>query len=237
MVASGSRTFSQATFVPSSPQSSANRCRENATALPRASRGSTYFRSQSKLAHSKELLIEDDENFLSHHLADNTSSGYGYTWRKFAIFCGEMSVDPFTCSPAVIVKYLRAMFEKGSQYRTINFIRSSISKLHQGFGLLPAGEHPYRKQACEAAFRLRPPFPKNKTTFRMKFVLEYVATILGNNVLLTLKWLTRKTIFLIAFSSLSRVSTISRLGSSIEEHPAHIIVPIVSLEKQARGIY
>ena len=156
---------------------------------------------------------EDVKNFLSHHL-----------WI-------------ITCSPAVIVKYLRAMFEKGSQYRTINFIRSSISKLHQGFGLLPAGEHPYRKQACEAAFRLRPPFPKNKTTFRMKFVLEYVATILGNNVLLTLKWLTRKTIFLIAFSSLSRVSTISRLGSSIEEHPAHIIVPILSLEKQARGIY
>ena len=29
----------------------------------------------------------------------------------------------------------------------------------------------------------------------------------------------------------------SRLGSSIEEHPAHIIVPILSLEKQARGIY
>ena len=237
MVASGSRTFSQATFVPSSPQSSANRCRENATALPRASRGSTYFRSQSKLAHSKELLSEDDENFLSHHLADNTSSGYGYTWRKFAIFCGEMSVDPFTCSPAVIVKYLRAMFEKGSQYRTINFIRSSISKLHQGFGLLPAGEHPLIKQACKAAFRLRPPLPKYKTTFKMKSVLEYVATILGNNDLLTLKWLTMKTIFLIAFSSLSRVSTISRLGSSIEEHPAHIIVPILSLEKQARGIY
>ena len=148
-----------------------------------------------------------------------------------------MSVDPFTCSPAVIVKYLRAMFEKGSQYRTINFIRSSISKLHQGFGLLLAGEHPLIKQACKAAFRLRPPLPKYKTTFKMKSVLEYVATILGNNDLLTLKWLTMKTIFLIAFSSLSRVSTISRLGFSIEEHPAHIIVPILSLEKQARGIY
>ena len=114
---------------------------------------------------------------------------------------------------------------------------SSISKLHQGFGPLPAGEHPLIKQACKAAFCLRPPLPKYKNTFCMKPVLEYVATILGNNEHLTLKWLTMKTIFLIAFSSLSRVSTISRLGSSIELHPANIIVPIMSLEKQARGIY
>ena len=70
----------------------------------------------------------------------------------------------------------------------------------------------------------------------MKPVLQYVVTILGNNHLLTLKWLTFKTIFLIAFSSLSRVSTILRLGSSVEEYPDHLIVPMLSLEKQARGI-
>ena len=155
-----------------------------------------------------------------------TSAGYGYTWKKFASFCRTVQVDPFACPPAIIVKYLRAMYERGSQYRSINFIRSSISKLHQGFV----------KQACKAVFRLRPPLPKYKTTFNMKPVLQYVVTILGNNHLLTLKWLTFKTIFLIAFSSLSRVSTISRLGSSIEEYPDHLIVPILSLEKQARGI-
>merc|ERR1712025_520264 len=72
------------------------------------------------------------------------------------------------------------------------------------------------------------------TGFKSSNAAPAAATILGNNEHLTLRWLTMKTIFLIAFSPLSRVSTISRLGSSIEVHPANIIVPIMSLEKQAR---
>ena len=70
----------------------------------------------------------------------------------------------------------------------------------------------------------------------MKPVLQYVATVLGNNDVLTLKWLAFKTAFLIAFSSLSRVSTLSRLGSAVSDYPEHIIIPILSLEKQARGM-
>ena len=236
MVAPSSRPVSKTSLAASSLQVSDNSCGESSVAFSRTSRGSSYFRSQLKLAHSAESLNEEDEEFLSHHLADKTSAGYGYTWKKFASFCRTVQVDPFACPPAIIVKYLRAMYERGSQYRSINFIRSSISKLHQGFGSLTAGEQPLVKQACKAVFRLRPPLPKYKTTFNMKPVLQYVVTILGNNHLLTLKWLTFKTIFLIAFSSLSRVSTISRLGSSIEEYPDHLIVPILSLEKQARGI-
>ena len=82
---------------------------------------------------------------------------------------------------------------------------------------------------------LRQHLPKYQTTFDMKPVLQFVATVLGNNNLLTLKWLTFKTAFLIAFSSLSRVSTLSRLGSAVSEYPEHIIIPILTLEKQARG--
>ena len=32
------------------------------------------------------------------------------------------------------------------------------------------------------------------------------------------------------------MSKISGLGSSVEQYPDHLIVPILSLEKQARGI-
>ena len=38
-------------------------------------------------------------------------------------------------------------------------------------------------------------------------------------------------------NSLSRISTISRLGAAVEEHPGHLVIPILSLEKQARGVY
>ena len=200
-------------------------------------RGTSYFRSQFRVTNDTSELSVADEDFLSHHLASNTSSGYGYSWKKFVAFCQTISVDPFSCPPAVIVKYLRNMYEKGLSYRYINFVRSTISKLHRGFGLVSAGEHTLVKQACKAVFRLRPPLPRYKTTFDMKPVLSFTKDILGNNELLSVQWLTFKTIFLISFSSLSRISTISRLGAAVEEHPGHLVIPILSLEKQARGVY
>ena len=127
------------------------------------------------------------------------------------------------------------MFDGGAQYRTVNFARSAISKLHNGYDGLPAGQHPIVKQAVKAVFRLRPPLPKYKTTFNIKPVLTYVKQVLGNNNYLTLRLLSFKCLFLLSFSSFSRVSTMARLGTQVEEHVEHIIVPILSLEKQARG--
>ena len=127
------------------------------------------------------------------------------------------------------------MFDGGAQYRTVNFARSAISKLHNGYDGLPAGQHPIVKQAVKAVFRLRPPLPKYKTTFNIKPVLTYVKQVLGNNNYLTLRLLSFKCLFLLSFSSISRVSTMARLGTQVEEHVEHIIVPILSLEKQARA--
>ena len=120
-------------------------------------------------------------------------------------------------------------------YRTVNFNRSAISKLHMGFGNNPIGQHPLIKQVVRAVFRLRPPLPRYKVTFDIKPALTYMKQILGNNNILNVKLLTYKCLFLIAFHSFSRVSTMSKLGSGIEEHQGHIIVPLLSAEKQARG--
>ena len=236
LVASSSRNDDEASLAASPLQAFNHSDGKRSNAIFGALSGSTYFCSQLRQRNEYEDLDEDDEKFLFHHLASQTSTGYGYIWRKFSKFCAQLNVNPFSCSPAIIVRYLRQNFENGAQYRSINFIRSAISKFHKGFDSSSAGEHLLVKQACKAAFRLRPPLPKYQTTFDMKPVLQYVATILGNNNLLTLKWLTFKTAFLIAFSSLSRVSTLSRLGSAVSDYPEHIIIPILTLEKQARGI-
>ena len=72
-----------------------------------------------------------------------------------------------------------------------------------------------------AIFRLRPPLPKYKNTFDIKPVLDYF-TYLGDNEDLTLKQLTLKTHFLISFTSISRVSTCSRLGLAVDVFEDHI---------------
>ena len=180
-------------------------------------------------------LDPEDLSILSNHLAPGSSSGYGYTWVKFSKFCNTRKVDPFSCPPSIIVKYLRAMYEDGAQYRTVNHARCAISKLHNGFQGMPVEQHVLVKQAVKSVFRLRPPLPKYKHTYDINKVLVYIRQILGNNKFLPLRLLSMKCLFLTCFSSISRVSTLSHLGAAVEEYQDHIIVPILVLEKQARG--
>ena len=203
--------------------------------VPGPSSGSAHFRSNLAHTHAAHGLDQDDLDFLSHHIASGSASGYGYTWLKFSSFCSGLGVEPFTCSPIIIVKYIRHIFEKGAKYRTINHARCAISKLHCGFDGKPAGQHQIVSQAVRSAFRLRPPLPKYRTTFDIKPVFTFIKQILGNNDILTLKMLTFKCLYLLSFSSIARVSTLSILGANLEEHRDHIIVPLLSLEKQAKG--
>ena len=204
--------------------------------LPGPSRGSTYFRESLARTCVADGLDQDDIQFLSEHLAPGSSSGYGYTWHKFSSFCQEKGVDPFTAPVSIIIKYLRKIFNDGAAYRTINYARSAISKLHIGFGDMPIGQHPLIKQTVRAVFRLRPPLPRYKSTFDIRPALTYMKQILGNNSILNLKLLSYKCLFLIAFHSFSRVSTVCKLGAGIEEHQDFLIVPLLSTEKQARGV-
>ena len=120
-----------------------------------ASGGLAHFRQEFSLSNSGPDLDKDDISFLANHLAPNTATGYAYIFAKFRSFCDKLSVDPFTCPPAVVVKYLRQLSESGAEYSTVNVHRSSISKFHAGFAGKPVGEHPLVSQAVKAVFRLK----------------------------------------------------------------------------------
>ena len=129
------------------------------------------------------------------------------------------------------------MYNEGAKYRTINHARCAISKFHEGYNGKPAGQHQLVSQSVKSVFRLRPPLPKYKHTFDVKPILLYIKQILGNNDILTLRMLTFKCLYLISFSSIARISTLSILGADIEEHQDHVVVPLLSLEKHAKGDY
>ena len=135
--------------------------------------------------------------------------------KHFDQLCRSLGSDPFSCSPAIIVKYLRLRFEQGTSYSSVNLCRLAISKFHVGYHGKPIGEHPLVGQAVRAVFRLRPPLPKYKTTFDVKPVLDYVASLTPLDSL-DLKTLTLKTFFLVTYTFLSRVSSIARLMSEVE---------------------
>ena len=107
-----------------------------------ATGGLAYFRQEFSLSNSGLDLDQEDVSFLANHLAPSTATGYGYIFAKFRSFCDELSVDPFTCPPTVVVKYLRHLSESGAEYSTVNVHRSGISKFHAEFAAKPVGEHP-----------------------------------------------------------------------------------------------
>ena len=56
-----------------------------------------------------------------------------------------------TWGPAIVVKYIRHMYEGGSSYSTVNFHRSSISKFHVGYNGVSVGVHPLVSQAVKSS--------------------------------------------------------------------------------------
>ena len=183
----------------------------------------------SKVSHD---LDEADLEFLSKHLASGSASGYGYSFKKFRPFCEQLQADPLTCSPAVVVKYIRHLYEAGKKYSTVNYHRSVVSKFHVGVQGLPMGEHPLVSQAVKSVFRLRPPLPQYQSTFDIVPVLSYVQSLPTTSI--SFKLLSLKTLFLTIYSSISRVSSAARLGPSLEETRDSAILKLISLEKQAR---
>ena len=151
---------------------------------------------------------------------------------KFRRFCDQFSVDPMSCPPSVIVKYLRQLSESGAEYSRVNFHRSGISKFHQGLAGSPIGEHPLVSQAVKAVFRLKPPLPKYQSTFDIVPVLNYVRSLDTHTI--SLQLLAFKTLLLSIYSCISRVSSMARLGPSLTVHRDSVVLHLVNLEKQAR---
>ena len=143
-----------------------------------------------------------------------------------------MGADPLTCPPAVVVKYIRHLYESGKKYSTVNYHRSAVSKFHVGVQGVPMGEHPLVSQAVKSVFRLRPPLPQYQSTFDIVPVLAYVQSL--PTASLSLKLLSFKTLFLTTYSSISRMSSMARLGSSLEVTRDSVVLKLVLLEKQAR---
>ena len=96
----------------------------------------------------------------------------------------------------------------------MNLAQSAISKNHDGFYGNSAGSHKLISTAVKAVFRMRPPLPKYKNTYDITLVLDFLKSLPQNDKL-TLKQLSLKALFLLIMSSLSRVSSVARLGPDL----------------------
>ena len=102
------------------------------------------------------VLNREDLDFLSHHIATNTTQKYNLAWQQFCLFCQGLNVQPITCLVAVIVKYIRHRFEEGVSYSTMNLAKSAISKFHCFLpGNVPVGSDQLVQKAMKSFFQAK----------------------------------------------------------------------------------
>ena len=107
------------------------------------------------------VLNREDLDFLSHHIATNTTQKYNSAWQQFCIFCNGLNFQPITCLVTVIVKYIRHRFEEGVSYSTMKLLKSVIKKFHCFLpGNVPVGSDQLVNQAMKSFVKQRPPLPK-----------------------------------------------------------------------------
>ena len=89
---------------------------------------------------------------------------------------------------------------------------SAISKYHivdKDTGI-PMGQHSVVSMAKKSFWQQRPPIPRYRATYDVSIILRHIEN-LGQNESLTLKKLSEKTAFLVAFSTLSRYGLVPHL--------------------------
>ena len=165
-----------------------------------------------------EVLSEADHAFLMKHIRTGTITTYGSGWRRFQKFCKGFRINPQLAPLPLIVKFIRNLYETGVSSSVVGTAVSAISKYHivdSNTGLT-IGNHPLVTTAKKAFWQLKPPIPRYHGTYDINIVLRYIES-LGQNETLTMKQLSEKTVFLVAFSTLSRYC--------LAREPRHLTVP------------
>ena len=115
----------------------------------------------------------------------------------FKSFCnGRISDQSLACT-----RFIRDLYES----KETAFVVGTAMQVphHKCQYWLSIGEHPLVPTANKVFWQLKPPFPRYHGTYDATIVLRYIES-LGQNADLTLKQLSEKAVFLVAFATLSR---------------------------------
>jgi len=143
--------------------------------------------------------------------SDSTYSRYSECWKAFSGWCETRSVDPFSAAPMVVLEYLQNKLETGQATSTIRVHASAISAFHNGLNGINIGQLPIVSRFLAGAAKLRPP-PVVLPTWSLQPVLDCLTKYPWEPIHeIDLKYLTLKTVFLLAVTSARRVSELQAL--------------------------
>ena len=155
--------------------------------------------------HQTEGISKEASDLMLHARREGSTKTYESAWKKWSLWCGERSVDPFKCHVKYCLDYLTHLYQSGQTYRSIGVHRSTISAYHEpiilGSALVSMGKHPSISSLMSGIHNLRPPTAKYSFTWDVEVVLDLLRTWVSP---LDPKRLTLKLITLLALIGVSR---------------------------------
>ena len=151
-------------------------------------------------------------NLLSASWRAGTQKDYSGKFKQFSSWCSGKQIDLYSASLTDCTEVLTFLFHKGLQYRTIAGYRSMLSSVLPPVNNVPMGQHPYIVRLLKGISISRPPTIKLLPEWELPLVLELLKKPPFEPLSLApLKYLTWKSLFLVAIITYSRASDIQAL--------------------------
>ena len=161
----------------------------------------------------QEGFSEEVINTMCSSIRSSTSQCYNRQWRVFHNWCSKRGVAAGSAPLSMVLAFLQMLVNKKTAYRTLGVYRSAISKFHEGINGIPVGQLDRVGKFMKGAFIKNPPTKNLLPSWDLQLVLKMLRGPPFEPLrLCPLKWLTLKTVFLVAIVSARRCSEIQALG-------------------------
>ena len=181
--------------------------------------------SSSKSTVSKtDCMVTIDRQFKTKGFSKNTRKLLSASWRtgtqkdykckfrQFSSWCEKQKIDPYAATLAECANFLTYLFDKGLKYRTIAGYRSMLSTVLAPVEKFPVGQHPYIIRLLRGIFNTRPPVKRLLPEWDLLIVLDGLKNAPFEPMKdAPLKFVTWKTVFLVAITTFRRCSDIKSL--------------------------
>ncbi|XP_069497302.1 uncharacterized protein [Ambystoma mexicanum] len=143
----------------------------------------------------------------------NTRHCYFDKWKRFVIWCQNKQINPVDCTPSNVVTYMLHLLDAGLVFNSLKVHLAALSAYTTSHNKVSWWKVPVVKAFMEGVKRLHPPISNPPPGWDLNVVL---AKLMGPPFepmhKSSLKHLTYKTAFLVAITSIRRVSEIQALS-------------------------
>ncbi|KAI2646466.1 Transposon Ty3-G Gag-Pol polyprotein [Labeo rohita] len=158
--------------------------------------------------------------------APSTRKLYALKWKLFTSWCEERQQDPANCPVGTVLEFLQARFSTGLAHSTLKVYVAAISAYHALLDGVSVGKNPLVIRFLRGVLRLRPPTRPRVPSWDLTVVLEALCKPPFEPLEeIPIRFLTIKTVLLLALTSLKRVGDLQALSvapSHLEFSPGNI---------------